>query len=305
MIAILLAIVSQAQEAQTPPRQEGPPPSFSKTVFTLSTDDSFRFESDLEDSDAKVSIAHYKISGELFHMEGMKHMLRISAAGEFLEYDFADLETLVPGASMEVAEEVHAYRVDPSYIHVFDAEWSGVVYGTLSVAYEEKGNIGDSLAGAAGAGAFYRAGPDLTLGLAVHVQFRIEDSPWVYPLPYVEWNLGPGVLLKTEQKAGYGLTFDYGLDEAGTVVFEARMRYQSRRIRLREESAPSEGILDDQRFMMDAGVKIEPRKDLRIGFYVGVELWQEYTFQDSRGHRGIEDETEPQPFVGFAGSWAF
>lgn len=300
MIAAVALLFAHAQEPQPPAPQR-----FTKTVLTLSTDDSFRFEADLDDSDAKVSIAHYKISGELFHMEGMENIIRVSAAGEFLEYDFEDLDTLVPGAPRETAEEVHAYRVDPSFVHVFDPTWSGFVYGTVSVAYEEHASLGDALSGAAGVGALYRSSPELKLGLAIHVQFRIEDKPWLYPLPYVEWRLSPRAILKTEQKAGYGLTFDYTLDEANTVLFESRMRYQGRRVRLREESVPSEGIFDDQRFMVDVGVRFEPRKDLKLGLYVGVELWQQYTFEDSRGHRGIEDETEPQAFVGFAGSWAF
>jgi hypothetical protein len=276
-----------------------------KTAVTLSTDDSFRFEADLEDSDVSVSVAHYKVSLELFRMAGPADFFRLSAAGEALEYDFADLDTVLPGARDTFAEEVDAYRLDPSYVHVFDARWSGVLYGTVAWAFEEEANMADSAAGAVGVGAFYRAGPDLTLGLALHVHYRIEDSEWVYPLPYLEWKISPDAVLKTEQKAGYGLAFDYVLDEAKAFTFEARLRYQSRRIRLRRDNVIPSGILDDQRAMVDIGLRWQPVPSLRAGLYAGVDVWQEFTFESRTGNDIEELESEAPGFVGLSAAWEF
>jgi hypothetical protein len=281
------------------------PQSATKTTFTLSTDDSFRFESDLDGTDASVSVAQYKVSLELFRMAGAADFFRLSAAGEALEYDFTDLKTVIPGAPEEFAEEIDAYRIDPSYVHAFDAAWSGVLYGTIAWAFEEEGNMADSAAGALGTGAFYRSGPDLTAGLTLHVQLRIDDHPWIYPLPYLEWKISPDALLKTEQKAGYGLTFDYTLDEAKTLTFEARARYQARRIRLRRDNVIPQGILDDQRGMMDVGIRWQPLANLRVTLYAGMDFWQEFTFEDRTGNTLVELESESPAFVGLAAGWEF
>ncbi|MFN3483937.1 MAG: hypothetical protein ACK44W_00385 [Planctomycetota bacterium] len=296
-LAVLVAALGGLQD--NPP---GPP---SLTKFTASTDDDFHFETDLRDSDVRVSVAHYKVSAELYRMAGPSDHFRLSFAGEFLEYDFAGLRTLLTGAPESFAEEIHAWRLDPSYTHVFDDTWSGVLYGTLAWAYEEEANMGDSAAGAVGAGAFYRAGPDLTLGLALHVQFRIEDHEWIYPLAYIDWKISERASLRTESKAGYGLTFGYALDDARAVTLETRLRYQGRRIRLREENVIPDGILDDQRALLDLGIRWQPVRNVRITLYGGVDVWQKFTFEDETGSDLRELESAPAPFVGLAASWEF
>ncbi len=291
--------------AWTAPQGQEPQKPFTKTTVTLSTDNDFRFESDLEGTGASGSVARYKVSLELFRMASATDFFRLSAAGEALEYDFTHLDTLIPGAPEEFAEEIDAYRIDPSYVHVFDERWSGVLYGTVAWAFEEEGNMADSTAGALGVGAFYRLDADLTLGLALHAQLRIEDHAWFYPLPYVEWKISPDAVLKTEQKAGYGLTFDYTLDEARTLAFEARLRYQGRRIRLRHDNVIPQGILDDQRGMIDVGLRWQPVRSLRVLLYTGLDVWQEYTFESRTGNDIAEFESESPAFVGLAASWEF
>lgn len=278
--------------------QDAPPSSLTK--WTVSSDDYFHFESDLESSDVKVTVAHYKVSAELYRMASPTDHFRLSFAGEFLEYDFTDLDTVFPGAPEEFAEEVHAWRLDPSYTHVFDAAWSGVLYGTAAWAYEEEGNMGDSAAGAVGAGIFHRSGPDLTIGLAIHVQYLIEESPWIYPLPYLDWKISDRASLRTESKAGYGISLDYALDEEKAFTLEARARYQSRRIRLREENVISDGILDDQRGLVDLGIRWQAARNVRIALTGGVNAWQEFTFEDETGSNLVELESAASPFLGFS-----
>lgn len=296
-LAALVAALVRSQDASAKP------PSFTK--LTVSTDDDFHFETDLEDSDARVSVAHYKVSLELYRTAGPADHFRLSFAGEFLEYDFSGLGGLFPGAAESFAEEIHAWRLDPSYTHVFDDTWSGVLYGTIAWAYEEEGNMGDSATGAVGAGAFYRAGPDLTLGLALHVQFRIEDHAWIYPLPYIDWKISDRASLRTESKAGYGLAFGYALDDARAFTLETRLRYQGRRIRLRGENVLSDGILDDQRALFDLGIRWQPVRALRVTLYAGTDVWQEFTFEDETGSDLEELQTNFAPFVGLAASWEF
>ncbi|HXG63343.1 MAG TPA: hypothetical protein VNO22_18375 [Planctomycetota bacterium] len=297
MLAWLAAVLTLAVQEKASPA--------SATRVTVLTDDDFHFESDLEGTDASVSVARYKVSIEVFRMAGPQDLFRLSVAGEALEYDFTNLKTLLPGAPEEFAEEVDAYRIDPSYTHVFDAHWSGVLYGTVAWAFEEEGHMRESATGALGIGAFHRFGPDLTLGLALHVQFRIEDHEWIYPLPYVEWKISESALLRTESKAGYGLAFELALDEGGAFGVESRLRYQGRRIRLRRDRPISNGILDDQRALWDIGVRWQPLRNLRVSLYAGLDVWQEFTFEDETGSNRLELETESSPFVGFSASWQF
>ena len=305
MILLLLPLLAASLQDEAPPAPQGFPPGFKRTTWTLLTDNSHHFAGEIESSDAEVEITQYKLSLGALHLFDMKNVLDASAAGEFIEYRFDNLNTVLPGAPRDFEAEVHAWRSDATFLHSFDAHWSGALFGTVSSAYDEGADVGDSVAGAVGIGVLHRFDQDLTLGLAIRSQFRIEEDPYVWPLPYVEWRISPRAELPTEIKAGYGLTFTYALDEPQTWSLDARMRFKQYRFRLDDRSLVPDGIIEDLRFILDAGVRWKPTPDLKLGLYLGVDVWQKFELSDKRGSTIEEARTEPQAVVGLDVSGSF
>jgi hypothetical protein len=274
------------------------------TTLTVSTTDIYRFESDLEDVPGDVAVTQAKVSIELAHRSGMTDFWRFSSSLEYDHYDFSNGAMLVPGVE-DLFDDMYVARAEGSYVHAFGAEWSGLGYAALSTAFEGDASIGEGVAIGLGAGPIYRADDDLTLGLILRYQSRIEDEPYVFPVPYIEWKISSDVVLRTEQKAGYGLALSGGFGAEKRLGWEARMYYTARRFRLDESGALPDGVVEDARFPIDLGLRYSPVRDASIALHAGADVWQEYWIDDRHGD-GLEDvESEVTPFVALVASWAF
>ena len=116
--------------------------------------------------------------------------------------------------------------------------------------------------------------------------------------------------VRTEQKAGFGYALTCGFDaprEDGSFEWaaDARMRFQSRRMRHDDHGFNPDGILEDMRFTIDVLVRHEPAPGLSLGAYVGVEAWQMYEVEDKRGHKIDRFNTYAKPVIGLDLSWKF
>lgn len=279
MILLVLALLS-AQE--------------SRTTVTPSADAGIRLRGRRDDGAGHVTVREAKGSVELMHFRGMTDILRLSTAYEAASYDYT---------SADLWKDVNSWRVDPAWMHVFDATWTGILYGNVVAEWEPGAHIGESVGGAVGAGVLIRDSGTLTYGGALHVRFQIEDSPELWPLPYLDWKISDTLTLKTEQKAGYGLTFEAGLDDAWS--WASRARYRSRRVRLDGHGFNRHGVFQDERFIIDTGPRWNPSEDVTVGLYAGVEAWQLTEIEDRRGHEIDRFNTYAKPVVGITASIRF
>jgi hypothetical protein len=300
-IVLALALQAPAQEPAQPPP---PPPAMQRTKLTLSTFDSYRFDTDLDNAPGRVAVGFYKASFDFFHMFDMQNMIRINGGVDWLHYDWSSDAALIPGV-LDPFEDVYTWRLESTFMHGFDEHWTGLAYASAYWMFEEDANLADAVSYGLGLGAMYRVDKDLTFGAVLRAQTRPEDHPWIFPVPYVDWKISPDVTLKTEEKAGYGLGLSWSLDEARQFSFESRMYYWIRRFRLEDDAMPTEGVAQDQRFAWDAGVRYQPSSSASVAAYVGVDLWQDFKVEDHEGDDIAEVESKPSPFVAVSLSWSF
>ncbi len=202
-------------------------------------------------------------------------------------------------------EDLSAYRLEATYLHAFDAHWKGVAQISSAFQFEEEADVTDGGAYGAGAGILYQPGPELTVGAALRIFTRIEDRPRVVVLPSLEWKPSHGWTLRTEAREGAGLELARALDDSSVWSLQARAVYQERRFRLDDEGERPEGIFQDTRVSVMAGVRWQPVRGVTASLAVGIDVHPRYTLEDSRGRRRSEFESDAAPLLGLYVSSSF
>lgn len=267
------------------------------TTATFETSGTIRPSARVEPGDGKAALTHLKALGELLHRFGPADALRVAGGAEVLHYGWSGM----PGWP----EDLRVLRLEGTYRHAFDPQWSGVAHASSALQFEEGAEPVDGGSYGLGAGALYRFGPELTVGALARVITRIEDRPYVFLQPYLEWSPAPSWTIRTESREGLGLEATHLLDEAGAWALHARLVYHERRFRLDEDAIRPEGIFEDARVTLAAGVRWRPSPGLLLSVVAGVDLRQEFTLEDEKGRQGAEFESDPGPLVGVHLAWTF
>jgi hypothetical protein len=291
-VTALLALLALQGAGDPEPLQQ----RVRRTTVTLFAFETFRLGADLDGAPGEVAMSHSKLSFQLDHVLPSDDSLYVNGGIDWLRYEFSE-------GAPELFRDVYVRRLEAAFIHPFDEAWSGVAYGSVYSLSEEGADASDALSIGAGAGALYRASPDLTVGGLLRVQSRIEARPLIFPNPYLEWRFAPGFELKTEQRLGYGLILSW---EAGpTVSLEPRVLYMVRRFRLDGDPILPEGVVEDERGGLDVTLRWSPDPDLSVALTLGADLWQEFALDDRSGDKVAEFETGMQPYAAFSFQLAF
>lgn len=265
------------------------------TEVTFFTWDTYRFRSDLED-EGDVALTHLKFSFDIRQFFSRQDMVLLQSGVDYLRYDFGDTPA-------ELFEDVYVLRSDLVYMRFFDEKWWGLVYGSLYDSFEQGADKGDGLSYGAGVGFFYNAHDKLRIGAALRAVTRIEESPYVFLVPQIDWTFAENWRLFSENRAGYTATLQRKLDPAWAL--ETRVNYWLRRFRLDDDAFVPEGVVQDDRVSLEAGARWTPSKSVWAGLWVGLDLWQEYTFEAENGNDIDEVTTDPAPYVSFSFSASF
>lgn len=281
---ILLLVLSLVQQKDPNPTQV--------TFFTW---DTYRFAADLED-EGDVAIYHGKFSLDVRQFLSRQDMLLLQNGVDYLHYDFSH-------AGADLFEDVYVLRSDLVYMRFFDENWWGLVYGSLYDSFEKGADKGDGLSYGAGVGLLYNASPDFMIGAALRAVTRIEESPYVFLVPQIDWHFSPGWRVKTENRSGFTLGVSRQLDPAWAL--EARTHYWLRRFRLDDDSFVTEGVVQDDRVSLEVGVKWTPRENVAAGLHAGLDVWQEYTLEAKNGNDIDDFSSDVAPYVAFHFSASF
>lgn len=281
----------QGADESEPPQQR-----IRRTTVTLYALETIRFAADLEGAPGEVAMSHSKLSFQLDHVLPSDDSLYVNGGLDWQRYEFS-------GGAPELCRDVYVPRLEAALIHPFDEAWSGVTYGSVYALYEEGADPADALSFGAGIGPLYRASPDLTAGFVLRVQTRIEDRPIIFPNPYLEWRISPGLELRTEQRLGFGLLLSWTV--APSLLVEPRFYYMIRRFRLDDDPILPEGVVEDERGALDVSLRWQPDPDVTLGLTLGADLWQEFGLEDRSGDKVAAFETGTQPYLSLSLSWAF
>lgn len=288
MTLLLLAALLQAKD---------PNP----TQVSFFTWDTYRFAADLDDG-GDLALTHLKASIDIRQFLSRQDMLLLMTGVDHLRYDFSS-DALPAGLAGELWEEVYILRADLVYMHFFDAQWSGLLYGSIYDSYAEGADKGDGLSYGGGVGVFYRSSPEFMIGAALRGVTRIEESPYIFLVPQIEWKFAPGWILQTENRSSYTLGVSRSLGEGWAA--EVRGNYWLRRFRLDEDAFIPEGVVQDDRFSLELGLKWTPCESAWASLHAGMDVWQEFVLEAKNGNDIAEPSTEAGPYVAFSFSASF
>jgi hypothetical protein len=266
------------------------------TTVGVANQDAFRFEAPL-DGAGEVSLLHLKLSVDVKHRASDRDLLWVIVGVDRLDYDFSPDAELLPGVSAGLFEQVNVLRADVAWMHFFDESWTGVAFLSLYDSFESGASMSDAFSIGAGVGAVYRVDETLSLGLVLRGVTRLEERPYVFPVPQIDWKFAPGWQFRTDQRTGFTALVSRELDEAKAWFLEARMHYLYRRFRLDEDSLPSEGVVQDDRGCLDLGVRYAPSPSFAVGLYAGADVWQEFEIDARNGDTQAKVETDPAPYL--------
>lgn len=265
------------------------------TQVTFFTWDSYRFEADLED-EGDVALYHGKFSFDIRQFFSRQDMILSQNGIDYVHYDFSH-------ATSDLWEDVYILRSDLVYMRFFSEKWWGLVYGSIYDSFEEGADKGDALSFGGGLGLLYHGSADFMIGAALRGVTRIEESPYFFLVPQIDWQFSPGWRLKTENRSAFTLTLARQLEPAWAL--EARTHFWLRRFRLDDDAFVPEGVVEDDRVSLEVGAKWTPSESVWAGLHVGLDVWQTYYIEAKNGNDIDEVTTDPAPYVSLSLSASF
>lgn len=280
------------QPGDRPAARSGPPEG-SEVSFVVGGTHAFR--ADFEDDTGKIGVTRAEADFGLAIPVAEHRWLDVGIFYERSWYHFKDVTGFGAGVT-DPWDDAQTLRLTLGYRVGLGATWSYFLAAFLDSSGEDGADFSDSLTYGGLGGLGYRVNDNLELGLGVLVASRLEDDPWVIPLPRLDWKLGEKVRLRLGgSRAGGALTWD--VSESVTVGLEAA--YRSREYRLEDDNAAApEGVVRDRQVPVGLALTWRASPHVWVGARAGFVAWQEYELLDRDGARVVEKEADATPYVG-------
>lgn len=287
-ILSILPLLAVAQPAPQPAVQLTPSPL--RTSLTLGGQHTFA--SDLESDQGEVEVTRAAFGLDLGYQLSPQWGLGLAVDNELSWYDFDDA-TNVLGRFERRFDDVSRTTISPSVRYSIDAQWTAFAAGLLTFTGESDADVGDSIVGGGTVGVRYAFSKNFALSGGLIATSRLEDDALVLPFVGVEWRINDRVTL-----ASRGLGLELAAKVADPLTVTLGLEYASRAYRLADDGAVPDGVLQDRRVPVAVGLRYAPARWIEVTVRGGVDVWQEYTIDDSGGQEIEEVETDPSPFVG-------
>jgi hypothetical protein len=229
------------------------------------------------------------------------------------EYAFSGATGLLPG-DQEPWDTVLSHSFGFSGRYSFDKQNSMFVGLRVASDGDPDAEFEDTLTGGVFAGYTRSVSENLTLGVGLTAQTRLEDDPLIIPFPVILWkppidperrwsiSLGssPGgpsnvAFAAVGYQASEQLSFFAGLGGAGI----------GGDFRLADDAGVPGGVGRDVGFPLVAGLDWRPRQGVRVGAYAGVSFERELELLDASGTTVSKRDVDPTPVVGLTASFSF
>ncbi len=293
------AAFTLAQPEEDPAPSPGPPEG-SRIAFTIGTTHAFR--ANFDDNTGKIGVTRAEAALTLSIPVAEHRWIDLGILYERSWYHFKDVSGFGPGVT-EPWDDAHSLRLSPAYRVGLSAHWNYFLAAYIDSSSEDGADFSDSLTYGAIAGVGYKVNDNLELGLGVLVATRLEDDPWVIPLPRLDWKLADKLRLTLGgNRAGGALAWE--ASDSITLALEAA--YRAREFRLEDANpAAPEGVARDRQVPLGLALTWRAAPNLSLDARAGYVLWHEYELLDRDGNRLVEKQADPSPYLGASLRLAF
>jgi hypothetical protein len=302
---LALATIASAQpaataEPTTAPIVTEPESSRDTWAFTLSTDPSFTFRSDLDEDKGSVSIVRTNFAANFAGPIGDRLRLSIGLFGGVANYDFKDFRT--GGVTFNDGPIDDAYEAGLSLLAIYsiDDQWYALARGSVLAGWEADADLGDSIFGTAAAGIGYHFSKNFSLALGGGFITRLEDNVGFLPLIVLNWQISDTLKLET---TGVGLVLASTLSDQWSVYLRGGGDFHQYRLEDNNQVAPG-GVLNDTRVPVGVGFEWKPCAGLTLSLEGGVVVYQQYELRNN-DEEIDEIETDPAAYIAARLSYRF
>lgn len=253
------------------------------------------FSHDLDDG-GDVAITRAGAKASVTFPIATRNAFTVSLGAEGSWYDFSNTTGFGAG-NAEPWEDIRIYTLEASYFASLNDRWSLILGASIESGMEEGADFNDSLTYTGILGATYSVSKSLSLGLGAYFGTRLEDDAYIFPIPFIQWQIDEKWRLGSRPSTRGG-RFALSYQATETVAVFAFAGFESRDFRLDNEGANADGIGRDRRIPVGLGVDWSPNPQISVDVIAGVDAWSQYTLDDSDGDEISEQDGEVAPFIG-------
>ncbi len=307
MTTTLLLIAASCALGQAAPVDEAPAVTAEpwRTSVDLSANHILAFDTDIDNSAASLTTNTTRFgAGVNFTRPDNRLAFGVGFRGAVAVYDFENGDTILAGLDDDPFDAFTRQRLELSGRYAFNETWG--IFGLVGVeaAHESGADIGSAIQGGGTViGTWTNSTRDLTLGFGLGGFTRLDESPVVFPLVTVRWQIDQQLRLENE-RLGLALTYEPNDDWA----FGLFGRFDRVEYRLDENnSASSEGVLKDNRIAIGGRVTWTPEcvDGLSLSLTGGVLVYREIELLDDDGDDLFAEDADPSAFIGVSVAYEF
>lgn len=258
----------------------------------LSEDLSYRFSTDVDDSDASIeglrSISEVALSGT----SGDSGRYVVSFSYGYYQFDSDNASWI---------DDVDELNVGLFYTHNFNDEWSGLLQVSSSFARMDGADFGDGDTYDFVAGATYHFSRTLSMSFGGFYFTNLGDDPTIAPFISINWKISDRLMLATAN--GAFLTYDLTGD--GVHWLETSVRYQSLQAAHDMDRLMYGMYAEEEHVIARVGYTWQASDTVSLGGYVEAAFAQSYTFRNDDEVELAEFDTDPSFFAGIKASAVF
>ena len=266
-----------------------------KLSFFVEGGGQFSSSSELDGTDAEVSVARLRAAlGLSFRVsDDTDFILRIG--NEFSFYDFDDGAGIVPGmpAVDDPFDSVRSTTITPILRSLPETGWQWTIGGRVTSAAEPGADFGDSIIAGGFGLASYDIAENLRLGAGINIVSRLEGGVFVFPLPVIQWDITEQWRLGSNER-GAGLT--YFIDDKWSAGVD--VRFMRREYRLDDDNAIPGGSFTDTRIPVALSVTYSPSPKTIITGRIGSDVAGEMEFNDRNENEIASYDYSPTLMMG-------
>ncbi|MFZ9011347.1 MAG: hypothetical protein ACO20W_05575 [Anaerohalosphaeraceae bacterium] len=215
----------------------------------------------------------------------------------YTDYSFSGSEGI---AALKPWDDIHSIGFTVPIRMGLNDDWTMYAFPTIRSVTEDGADFGDGISGGALLGASRKINENLTMGPGLGVLSQIEDDPFVFPIFLIDWKISDTLSFGTGRgesaTAGPGLFLYWRPAEQW--LFNFGGRYEKLRFRLDDKGVAPDGVGEDRAFPLVAGATYYFNRQTSLTLTGGVLLGGQLKLEDDKGHKIIEEDYDPTPFIG-------
>jgi hypothetical protein len=258
------------------------------------------------DDGGDVSSEYFYISGGIPIYRDDDIFVSLSASYQLHSYSFSD-GPVGSFAGRQPWNDISTAKISSYMTWNFAERWEFFGNPSIRSSGENGANFADTLTVGALFGLSYKFSDNLTIGPGAGVIGELEDTPNIFPILIIDWQITDTVSLTTGPTIGAsqgpGLAIKWQIDDDLRFTFGARS--ESRRFRLDSSASGTQNVGEDNSIPVFGILTWQATQNIQASVIAGVGISNDFILDDSQGNRITRQDYDSSPFLGVNLGYSF